>query len=206
MSTPNSKTPLFAMAATQPDTDNFEEDEEDNTTQTTTPDSAAPKQPFSLFGSSFFSSSSGGSNSAATMKAGVVEGEEDEDEPESSPTPSAPSSAAGPSSTSESSASTGKSGAVEGPSHTQSAATAQQKRRYTKSELKVVEMNRAIRKAPVKKMKEGFVQLRSELAPIQNLLTSSVRAANEAHAQSAGIDQQLALLGDRLTTLKPIFA
>ena len=198
------KKPLFAAAASVADDENFEEDEDDSSSPQQNNSSASPTKPFSLFGGPFFSSPSITSSSASVTTAGVVEGEEDEDE--STPSNSgysglpAPNTAQTPISTAtvENSGSTGNALGTQGPRTTA--------KHYTKAERQVVDMNHAIRKAPVKKLKETFVQIRSEIIPTQNSLTASVRSASEASAQSAAIDQQLSALSGQFQAIKPLFS
>lgn len=204
MSFTEPKKPLFAVADNAADDETFEEDEDDLSEPQQTTVSASPSKPFSLFGGSFFSSTNAQSPSQLPATAGVVEGEEDEDEP-SSPNYQDSTSLATPSSPNTISAAT--SGPSTSDSAAESASNSQtRQKKYSTAEKRVVDMNLAIRKAPVKKLKETFVQLRSELAPTQNSLTASVRAASEASAISALIDDQLSALSERFQSIKPIFS
>lgn len=201
---------MFVMSAPADTSDDFEEDENETELSGSSPATSAPSSaPFSLFRSSIFPSASSSPSGPSTATAGVVEGEEDEDE-EDAPQLKNASSSASATATGTGSSATGSSSS-KGSSSTASASEVASKGqksavKYSKAEKQVVDMNLAIRRAPVKKLKESFVQLRAELAPTQTALSASVRSANEAYSHSAEIDRQLSALGDRLTTLKPLFA
>lgn len=209
MSKQEASAPMFVMAAPTGAADDFEEDENEPEFSASSPASPPSNAPFSLFRSSLFSSSSGDSAGTAVATAGVVEGEEDEDEPESPQTKTNSSSALVATSGTEGQVSNSqapKEGST-GASATNNAGRKQPAApQYSKAEKQVVDMNLAIRKAPVKKLKESFVQLRAEMAPTQTALSASVRSANEAYSHSAEIDRQLSGLSERLSTLKPLFA
>lgn len=211
MASPGPKKPMFAMANAEDNEDNFEEDEDDSNSvpQTSAHPDSTPK-PFTLFSGSFFSSTPGDSKRVEATKADVVEGEEDEDEPDASTSTLSAASGSLPTHSANSPAtatSTGTSLTESGSKITQSAeAKARAPKQYTKSERQVVDMNLALRKAPVKKLKETFVNIRSELAPTQASLTASVRAASEASALSSTIDEQLSALSDKFQAIRPVFS
>jgi len=207
MASSGPKTPMFAMANAAADDDNFEEEEDDNTStaQTSTqPDTAS--KPFTLFSGSFFSTKTGDTTRAEATKADVVEGEEDEDEPDTS-IPSRASLPASSAPVTSLSASSGTGLSVTG---THSAHVTDTKavsaKHYSKSERQVVDMNLALRKAPVKKLRETYANIRAELGPTQVSLTASVRAASEASVLSASIDEQLSALSDKFQAIKPVFS
>ena len=145
----------------------------------------------------------GGTFGSGTAKAGVVEGEEDEDEDDASSNVSE----TGPTSTTD--AEPAVSGVKASPTKsgptTPATTRAVPVRKYNKNERKVVDMNQALRKAPVKKLRDTFVEIRTELAPTQTSLTASIRAANEAIGQCVAIDERLAQLGERIYAIKPLF-
>lgn len=200
--------PLFKMAAPdQGDSGNFEEDEDDS--PNTLPSAgSSPAKPFTLFTSSFITPATGDASSASSSQAGVIEGEEDEDEaPQSTPTILA-SSAAAPTFSSPSAPARTSLGSVQPSTEakpTVAASASHKTRKYTKAQKQVVDMNNTLRKAPVKKLRDTFVEIRTELGPTQTSLTASVRAASEATALSNGVDERLALLSERLQGIRPLF-
>jgi hypothetical protein len=203
MSSSDKKSPLFSIASAPTDDNSFEEDEGD-APETSSLSSSPASKPFTLFSSSFITPTIGSTFNADGAKAGVVEGEEDEDEYDS------PSAASESGTTTTSNPEPATTGTNASPTKAGTTAPVAKKtapaRQYSRNERKVVDMNQSLRKAPVKKLKETFSEIRSELAPTQASLAASIRAANEVIGQCIAIDERLAQLGERIQTIKPLFS
>ena len=199
---------MFVMSAPSDSSADFEEDEnESSELSTTSPSSSTSSSaPFSLFRSFLFSNPIVDSNNSSVATAGVVEGEEDEDETDSKNLAPSSSNADAISYTAPSTQINSQESNSAASSGDTSSSKAKSAPQYTKAQKQVVDMNNAIRKAPVKKLKESFIQMRSELAPTQAALSASVRMANEAYSHSAEIDRQLSSLGEKLSSIQPLFA